>query len=77
MRISSGDTTKLLLAAALFLAASPVKSRANSISSNPQKRQWFGSAHDSLCSDVREQFLFIRRRDGPTTTVLLGDVYRV
>ncbi|KAH9014660.1 hypothetical protein EDB85DRAFT_2213566 [Lactarius pseudohatsudake] len=52
MRISSGDPTKLLLAAALFLAASPVKSRANSISSNPQKRQWFGSAHDSLCSDV-------------------------
>ncbi|KAH9023570.1 hypothetical protein EDB83DRAFT_2527304 [Lactarius deliciosus] len=52
MRISSGDPTKLLLAATLFLAVLPVKSRANPISSNPQKRQWFGSAHDSLCSDV-------------------------
>ncbi len=38
---------------------------------------WLGDAHDSLCSDVREEFLFITGRDGPTTTVLLGDVYRV
>ncbi|KAH8993440.1 hypothetical protein EDB92DRAFT_1854186 [Lactarius akahatsu] len=52
MKISSGDTTKLFLATALFLAASPVQSRANPVSSNPQKRKWYGSAHDSLCSDV-------------------------
>ncbi|KAH9055529.1 hypothetical protein EDB87DRAFT_1300993 [Lactarius vividus] len=46
MRLSGGDTTKILLAAVLFLAASPVKS------TNPEKRQWFGTAHDSLCGDV-------------------------
>ncbi|KAI9437548.1 hypothetical protein H4582DRAFT_2077133 [Lactarius indigo] len=52
MRIPGGDAMEVLLAAALFLAASPVKSRANPVSSKLQKRQFFGSAHDSLCSDV-------------------------
>ncbi|KAI9437554.1 hypothetical protein H4582DRAFT_1955694, partial [Lactarius indigo] len=66
MRITSGNTTKLLLALAVFLAASPVKSRANPVSSKLQKRQLFGSAHDSLCSDVREGFLFLQRRDRST-----------
>ncbi|KAH9023561.1 hypothetical protein EDB83DRAFT_1987869 [Lactarius deliciosus] len=51
MRILSGDsTTKFLLAAALFLAPSPVKS--GSSESDLEIRQSTGTAYDTLCSDV-------------------------
>ncbi|KAI9437539.1 hypothetical protein H4582DRAFT_281111 [Lactarius indigo] len=51
MRILSRDSTsKLLLAAALFLATSPVKS--GSSESDLEIRQSLGSANDTICSEV-------------------------